>query len=142
MNLASLVRACNFIFLFLQSSFICFSKVKLLSAVIPRKFSLQLPSITELLILGVWVIRPPAPQKFKTSSTSSYLKSSLYDRVLWAYGLFKPCWLLTHATSTCFKEKALLLTMHLGCFVNFILCWTDKYMFKGNKLNWKIHVRS
>ena len=36
-----------------------------------------------------------------------------------------------------FKETALLLTMHLGCFVNFILCLTDKYMFKDNKLNWQ-----
>ena len=51
MNLAHLVRACNFKFPFLQSSFICFSKVKLLSIVMPRNFSLELPSITELLIL-------------------------------------------------------------------------------------------
>ena len=51
MNLAHLVGACNFKFPFLQSSFICFSKVKLLSIVMPRNFSLELPSITELLIL-------------------------------------------------------------------------------------------
>ena len=51
MNLAHLVRACNFKFPFLQSSFICFSKVKLLSIVMPRNFSLELRSITELLIL-------------------------------------------------------------------------------------------
>ena len=51
MNLAHLVRACNFKFSFLQSSFICFLKVKLLSIVIRRDFSLELPSITELLIL-------------------------------------------------------------------------------------------
>ena len=51
MNLADLVRACNFKFPFLQSSFIWFSKLKLLSIVIPSFFSLELPSITELLIL-------------------------------------------------------------------------------------------
>ena len=48
---------------------------------------------------GVWVIRPPAlifgphlqppaPQKFSTSSTSPYLKSSHYDRELRVYGYF------------------------------------------------------
>ena len=41
--------------------------------------------------------RPPAPQKFSTSSTSSYLKSSLYDHGLWVYGLFEPFW-PTHTT--------------------------------------------
>ena len=51
MNSAHLVRAGNFIFPFLQSSFICFSKEKLLSIVMPRNFTLELPSITELLIL-------------------------------------------------------------------------------------------
>ena len=44
------------------------------------------------------------------------------------YGLCKPCW-LTHATCTCFKETARLLNVH---FVDFILCPTDKYMFKAN----------
>ena len=39
MNLAHIVRACNFKLPFLQSSFICFSKVKLLSIVMPRNFS-------------------------------------------------------------------------------------------------------
>ena len=51
MNLEHLVRAFNFKLPFLQDSFICFSKVKLLSTVMPRNFSLELPSITELLIL-------------------------------------------------------------------------------------------
>ena len=51
MNLAHLIRVCNFKFPFLQSSFICFSIVKLLSILMPRNFSLELPSITELLIL-------------------------------------------------------------------------------------------
>ena len=53
MNLVHLVRACNFKFPFLQSSFICFSKVVnvLLSFTMPRNFSLELPSVTELLIL-------------------------------------------------------------------------------------------
>ena len=80
---------------------------------------------------GVWVIRPPAPQKFSTSST--YLKPSHYDHGFWVSGLFKPC-RLTHATCTCFKETALLFNVHLSCLVNFILCPTDKYTFKVNKL--------
>ena len=45
------------------------------------------------------------------------------------YGLCKPCW-LTHVTCKCFKETALLFKVHLSCFVDFILCPTDKYMFK------------
>ena len=32
----------------------------------------------------------------------------------------------------CFKETALLFTVHLSYFENFILCLTDKYMFKVN----------
>ena len=45
------------------------------------------------------------------------------------YGLCKPCW-LTHVTCTCFKETALLLNVHLSCFMDFVLCPTDKCMFK------------
>ena len=84
-------------------------------------------------LTGVWVFRPPAlmsgprspaPKRFSSSSTSSYLKFTHYDHVLWVYGLFKPCW-LTHATCTCFKETALLFNVHLSYFVNFILCPTD-----------------
>ena len=47
------------------------------------------------------------------------------------YGLFKPC-CFTHVTGTCFKETALFFNVHLSCFVDFILCPTDKYMFKVN----------
>ena len=47
------------------------------------------------------------------------------------YGLFKPC-CFTHVTGTCFKETALFFNVHLSCFVDFILCLTDKYMFKVN----------
>ena len=36
----------------------------------------------------------------------------------------------TQATCTCFKEAALLFTVHLSSFVIFILCLTDKYMLK------------
>ena len=53
MNLVHLVRACIFKLLFLQSFIICFSKVKLLSIVMPRNFSLELTSITELSILTI-----------------------------------------------------------------------------------------
>ena len=49
--MAHLVGACNFKLSFLQSSFICLSKLKLLSIVMLRNFSLELPSITEILIL-------------------------------------------------------------------------------------------
>ena len=41
---------------------------------------------------------------------------------------------VTHATCTCFKDTPLLFTVHLSCFVNFIMCLTEKYMFKVNKL--------
>ena len=47
------------------------------------------------------------------------------------YGLFKP-FCFTHVTGTCFKETALFFNVHLSCFVDFILCPTDKYMFKVN----------
>ena len=88
---------------------------------------------------GVRVIRPPAsgphirPSALGPGPPASYLKFSHYDHGLWVYGLFKPCW-LTHATWTYFKETALLFNLHLSCLVNFILCPTDKYMFKVNKL--------
>ena len=56
------------------------------------------------------------------------------------YGSFKPCF--THITSMCFKETVLVFNVHLSCFVDFILCPTDKYMFKvNNKKNWiNMHV--
>ena len=47
------------------------------------------------------------------------------------YGLFKPC-CFTHATGTRFEETALFFNVHLSCFMNFILCPTDKYMPKVN----------
>ena len=77
--------------------------------------------------------RPPK-KKNATSSNSSYFKSSHYDHGLWVYGLFKPCW-LTHPKCLCFKETTLLLNAHLSFFlVNFILCPSDKYIFRINKL--------
>ena len=51
--------------------------------------------------------------------------------LLMVYGLFKPC-CFTHITGTCFKETVLFFNIHLSCFVDFILCPTDKYMFKVN----------
>ena len=47
------------------------------------------------------------------------------------YGLFKPC-CVTHIKGICFKVTALFFNVHLSCFVDFILCPTDKYMFKVN----------
>ena len=37
--------------------------------------------------------------------------------------------LMSHV-ATCFKGTALLLNVHLSCFMDFILCLTDKYMLK------------
>ena len=51
MNVAHLIRIFDFKCFFLQSSFIYFSKVKLLSIAMPRNFSLELHSITKPLIL-------------------------------------------------------------------------------------------
>ena len=47
------------------------------------------------------------------------------------YRLFKPYW-LTHVTCTWFKDTTLLFNVHLRFLVDFILCPTDKYMFKIN----------
>ena len=52
--------------------------------------------------------------------------------LLMVYRVFKLYW-LTHVTFTCFKETNLLFNVHLSCFVDFILCPADKYMFKVNK---------
>ena len=49
--------------------------------------------------------------------------------LLMVYGLFKPC-CFTRVTGRCFKETALFFNVFLSCFVDFILCRTDKYMFK------------
>ena len=42
--------------------------------------------------------------------------------------------------ATCFKETALLFNVHLSCFVDFILCPTDKYMFKVSNKKIKINL--
>ena len=47
------------------------------------------------------------------------------------YGLFKPCW-PTDVSCTCFKETTPFFNVHLSSFVDFILCPTDKYVFKVN----------
>ena len=51
--------------------------------------------------------------------------------------LFHVDLLVLHLT-TCFKGTALLFNVHLSCFVDFILCPTNKYMFKVNnkKIRW------
>ena len=77
----------------------------------------------DLFIQSVWVIghRSPAPGPHK-----SLIMCALFSMV---YGLFKPCWLID-VSCTCFKETTPLFNVHLSCFVDFILCPTDKYMFK------------
>ena len=97
----------------------------------------QLNGCLGCLASGSWLSYPafsprlPDLPKFSISSTSSHLNSTNYDHVLWVYGLFKPCW-LTHGTCTCFRETALLFNVQLSCFMNFILCPTDKYILKVN----------
>ena len=72
------------------------------------------------------VPQPPVLMNVLTSSTSS-----ICTLLLTVYRLFKPYW-LTHFTYTYFDETTLLFNVHLKYFVNFILCPTDKYMFKAN----------
>ena len=80
--------------------------------------------------------RPLAPVKVSICSTSSYLKFSHYDHVHITFNGIRVSLnhvdlLMLHVT-TCFKQTALLFTVHLSCFVDFILCLTDKHMFKVN----------
>ena len=80
------------------------------------------------------VSRPRAPKKSSTAQpppTQIPVTMIMCTLLSVIHGLFKLCW-LTPATCTCFKETALLFNVHLNCFVNFILCPTDKYMFKVN----------
>ena len=81
--------------------------------------------------------RPPVPsppksfQPAQPPPTQSPVTMIMCTLLSMVYAFFKPCW-LTHATHTCFKETALLFNVHLSCFVNFILCSTNKQMFKVN----------
>ena len=76
--------------------------------------------------------RPPKNfQSAQPPPTKSPVSMIMYTLFSIVYGLFKPCWLI-HAACTCFKETALLFNVHLSCFMNFILCPTDKYIFKFN----------
>ena len=89
-------------------------------------------------------IRPSGPVPHKSFNKLSLLlvKSpvTMIMRTLpsMVYGLLKPCWLMD-VSCTCFKETTPLFNVHLSCFVDFILCPTDKYMFKvNNKKTWLI----
>ena len=87
-------------------------------------------------------IRPsaPAPHKSFIKFNLLLVKVTMIMCTLLSmvYGLFKPCWLIDVAC-TCFKETTPLFSVHLSCFVDFILCPTDKYMFKvNNKKIWLI----
>ena len=53
----------------------------------------------------------------------------MYTSLSMVYRLFEPC-CFTHGTGTCFKETTLFFNVHLSGFVDFILCPTDRYMFK------------
>ena len=77
----------------------------------------------DLFIQSVWVIGPRSPTP---GPHKSLIMCALFSMV---YGLFKPCWLID-VSCTCFKETTPLFNVHLICFVDFILCPTDKYMFK------------
>ena len=80
--------------------------------------------------------RPPPPIQVSTSSTSSYLVQSLWSCAhyfQWFTGYLNHVDLLMLHVATRFKEIALLFNVHLCFFADFILCLTDKYMFKvGN----------
>ena len=47
------------------------------------------------------------------------------------YGLLKPC-CFAHVTGICFQETAQFFNVELSCSLDFLLCPTDKYMFKVN----------
>ena len=51
----------------------------------------------------------------------------------WFTGYLNQAELLIWHVATCFRETASLFNMHLSCFVDFILCPTNKYMFKVYK---------
>ena len=51
--------------------------------------------------------------------------------LLMFYRLFNLC-CFTHVTGTCFKETALFFNVQLSCFVDFLLCPTNKYKCKVN----------
>ena len=74
----------------------------------PRKIFNQL----NLLLLKVQSLWPYAPY------------------IQWFTGYLSHVGLLMTYVATCFKETALLFKVHFSCFVDLILCPTDKYMFK------------
>ena len=86
----------------------------------------------------------PSPQPQKIFNQLDFLLVKLQScdlQIMWTLlsmvcRLIKPC-RLAHVTCTCFKETAILFNVHFSCFVDFILCPTDKYIFKINN---KIHL--
>ena len=76
-------------------------------------------------------------KKVRSSHSCNELNKMQFIRV----SIVKPGW-LTHVTCTCFKETALLFNVHLSCFVDFILCPTDKYMFKVNNISSKLKINT
>ena len=91
--------------------------------------------------MGLWVGLsgpwPLAPLKLQPTQLTMIMCTLLSMD----YELFKPC-CFTHVTGTCFKETALFFNVHLSCFVDFILCLTDKYMFKVNNKKNQINMHA
>ena len=94
-----------------------------------------------LFVIFTWVFwlscpGPSGPIKTSTSLTSSYLKFSHYDRVhiiFSSLGVIQTTFdLHVLHIATFFKEAALLFNVHWSCFLDFILCPTNTYMFKVN----------
>ena len=85
---AHLVTACNFKFLFFQNS--CFSKVKLQSMVMPRNFSQELSSITELSILMDFaLIGDKDKWHFQAFALNYCSRASSLSCLMWSLGLIK-----------------------------------------------------
>ena len=94
-------------------------------------------------LMGVWVIRPPVlisgtrppvpgPLKNFKLAQPSPTESPVTMIIVYGFMVY-----LNHVDLLMphvHVKTALMFTVHLSCFVNFILCLTDKYMFKVNKL--------
>ena len=98
--------------------------------IFPRVFGLSGPWLPAPTLTFDPRLKPPI--NVSTSSTSSYLKSTHYDHVYITFNGLQVTLTRWTYSCTCFKETALLFNVHLSYFVEFILCSTDKYMFKVN----------
>ena len=94
------------------------------------------------MLVGVWVIRPPVfifgHKHFNQLNLFLFKVPSIWSCAhyfQWFTGYLNHVDLLMLHAATCFKETALVINVHLSCFVDFILYPTNKYMFKVNNKN-------